>query len=150
MASDVSILRQKLTAELQSLVETGNLTAKDYGIIALASTHLGAYVPPPNSKQVVSNGNSVIDWSANAFQTFYFQNIDDVLTFADPLQPMNLSLTLIQSSTVPHVLTFPSYIHWENKTVPSLTNVAFAIDIVHLVFDGTYYFARMTNNYNPI
>ncbi len=93
------------------------------------------------------SASSTIDWTQGNKQSITLTG-DVTLTFTDPNGPCNLILKIVQDSTGGHSVTFPSNVKWEGGNVPDLsTDSGDTVRIVSLYFDGTNYYAQITDAY---
>jgi len=123
-----------------SIGTTGTITAdsniRSFGQIASDVTDRGS-----------SGSGSTITWDWNE------GNIQKILMtgnclfiFTNPLAGASYQIIITQDGTGGRTITWPT-IHWEGKTVPSLTGTANSVDVVTLTYDGVKYLGVMSKNH---
>ena len=90
---------------------------------------------------------SSINWQNGNKQSLTL-TADTTLTFTDPAGPCNLVLKIVQDSTGGWNVTFPSNVKFENGvTVDLSSDPGNSVRIVSLYFDGTDYYAQISDYY---
>ncbi len=93
------------------------------------------------------SASSAIDWNQGNKQSITLTG-DVTLTFTDPAGPCNLILKIVQDSVGGHNVTFPANVKWEGGSAPDLSSdTGGSIRIVTLYFDGSDYYAQITDSY---
>ncbi len=64
----------------------------------------------------------------------------------DTLSGASYQIIITQDATGGRTITWPT-IHWEGKTVPTLTGTANSVDVVTLTYDGAKYIGIMAKNF---
>jgi len=91
---------------------------------------------------VTDNGNSgstaTIDWTDGVIEKITL-TANCALTFTAPTEACTLGLQVVQDGTGNRTITWPANVKWTNKTEPTLTTDADALDIISFLYDGTNY-----------
>jgi len=101
------------------------------------------------SSQINAKGNSgtavTFNWNDGNIQTVTMTG-NATFTFSNPESGASYQIIITQDATGGRTITWPT-IHWEGKTVPSLTGTASSKDIVTLTYDGTNYNGVIAKNF---
>ena len=97
----------------------------------------------------VAKGNSgtsvTFDWNGGNVQTVTLTG-NATFTLSNPLSRASYQIIITQDGTGGRTITWPT-IHWEGKTVPTLTGTANSVDVVTLTYDGAKYIGIMAKNF---
>jgi hypothetical protein len=96
------------------------------------------------------NGNSgagtfTFNWDLGNIQSATLTG-NSTFAFSNPQSGASYQIILTQDATGSRTITWPT-IHWEGKTVPTLTGTANSKDIVTLTYDGTNYNGVISKNH---
>jgi hypothetical protein len=144
-------------ASVSGNVNIGTLTDQGYklGVVGSIGT-TGTITADSNIRafgQIASNGadkgNSgtavTFDWNQGNVQTVTMTG-NATFTFSSPLKGASYQIIITQDATGGRTITWPT-IHWEGKSVPSLTGTANSVDVVTLTYDGAKYLGVMSKNH---
>jgi hypothetical protein len=96
------------------------------------------------------NGNSgagtfTFNWDLGNIQSATLTG-NSTFAFSNPQSGASYQIILTQDATGSRTITWPT-IHWEGKTVPTLTGTANSKDIVTLTYDGANYNGVISKNH---
>ena len=69
------------------------------------------------------------------------------LTFTNPKAGAVYVLKVTQHATSFKNIVWPAAVKWSGGVLPTISAVANAVDTVVLFYDGTYYYANVSQNY---
>jgi hypothetical protein len=69
------------------------------------------------------------------------------VTLANPKAGAVYLITIKQSSTIARNITWPLNIKWSGSVIPTITTALNAVDTAALFYDGTNYYANISQNY---
>ena len=87
-----------------------------------------------------------VNWNAGNVQTLTLSS-NSALTFSNGQAGGEYKLILNQDATGGRTVTWPSLVKWANRTTPTLTSAANAIDMASFTFDGSNYLASLGKNF---
>jgi hypothetical protein len=111
-----------------------------------ANLEIGGQVNSPvNAKGNSGTGTVTFSWNDANIQTVTLTG-NCTFAFSNPTSGASYQIIITQDSTGGRTITWPT-IHWEGKTVPSLTGTANSVDVVTLTYDGSKYLGVMSKNH---
>lgn len=139
-SSDIYLAKGTTSADWVQLMERDDFPTSDITVNSLVSN------------TTITFGNEVsatalIDWTQGNKQSITLTG-DVTLTFTDPNGPCNLILKIVQDSVGGHNITWSSNVKWEGGNTPDLSSdEGNSVRIVSFYFDGTNYYAQITDTY---
>lgn len=100
---------------------------------------------PANAKGNSGTGTVTFNWNDGNIQTVTLTG-SCTFAFSNPTSGASYQIVITQNGTGGFSITWPT-IHWEGKTVPSLTGTANSVDVVTLTYDGSKYLGVMSKNH---
>lgn len=90
-----------------------------------------------------------IDWNNGAYQILDLENVtgDTTLTFSNAEEGAILYLEVRQDSLTARDITWPPEVIWPGGIAPVISAGSNAIDLVTLVYNGTYYLGTYAQNF---
>jgi len=105
----------------------------------------GQAYSPVNAKGNSGTGTVTFNWNDGNIQTVTLTG-SCTFAFSNPQSGASYQIIITQDGTGGRTITWPT-IHWESKSVPSLTGTANSKDILTITYDGTNYNAVMAKNF---
>jgi len=99
---------------------------------------------------LLNNGSSgtskTLDWRNSNKQKLTLTG-NCTLSFTAPSNTCAVQLILVQDATGGRTVTWPTNVLWVGSAPPALTSTANGIDIISMLYDGTYYYAAASLNF---
>jgi hypothetical protein len=105
----------------------------------------GQVYSPVNAKGNSGTGTVTFNWNDGNIQSVTLTG-NCTFAFSNPQSGASYQIVIIQDGTGGRTITWPT-IHWEGRTVPTLTGTLNSKDIVTLTYDGTNYNAVIAKNF---
>jgi hypothetical protein len=126
----------------------GNSTITDDGTTVTVAANLSVsnqVYSPVNAKGNSGTGTVTFNWNDGNIQTVTLTG-NCTFAFSNPQSGASYQIVITQDGTGGRTITWPT-IHWEGKTVPSLTGTINSVDVVTLSYDGSKYLGIMAKNF---
>lgn len=90
-----------------------------------------------------------LDWNTGNGQAITLTGATGTVTvtLSNPKAGAVYLIKVSQSSTIARNITWPATVKWSGSVLPTITTVLNAIDTVALFYDGTNYYANISQNY---
>lgn len=100
------------------------------------------------SSSVPGGTTQTIDWNQGNVQTLDLEEAtgDVTLTFSNPQDSACYVLKIIQDSATARDVVWPAAVLWDDSVTPVISTGGNAVDIVAMIYDGTYYHASISQN----
>lgn len=156
-AATTTTLQERTPAQVLSDIGAAATSHNNAASTITAGTFAtGNFIFPGNleiqgqvNSPINAKGNSetavTFNWSDGNIQTVTMTG-NAVFTFSNPVSGASYQIIITQDGTGGRTITWPT-IHWEGKTVPSLTGTLNSKDIVTLTYDGTNYNGVISKNF---
>jgi hypothetical protein len=105
----------------------------------------GQYYTPVNAKGNSGTGTVTFSWNDGNIQSVTLTG-NCTFAFSNPQSGASYQIIITQDGTGGRTITWPT-IHWEGKTVPTLTGTLNSKDIVTFTYDGTNYNGVIAKNF---
>jgi hypothetical protein len=105
----------------------------------------GQVYSPINAKGNSGTGTVTFNWNDGNIQTVTLTG-NCTFAFSNPQSGASYQIIITQDGTGGRTITWPT-IHWEGRTVPTLTGTLNSKDIVTVTYDGTNYNAVIAKNF---